>query len=321
MLSLLLAVPVLAAGYLLLLRRKKQRALRLANLVVIRQLAAGRFVRHVPPLLFMLALISLIVAAARPVMTITLPFESETVILAIDTSISMRLDDVAPSRIDAAKTAAKNFILQKPRNTRIGIVSFAGSAFVEQAPTTQRDALLAALNDFALQNGTAIGGGILVALKLIFPDAEFRLDVDHPAPKEDPHTAGSYPYAIVILLTDGESTTGPDPIEAARVAAKHGVRVFTVGVGAAGGGAASTQEWPPPTQFDDVPLKRIAHVTGGEYFHAGSATDLSKIYGKLGSRLVLEKKNTEISAFFTAMGAALALLAAALSMLWFNRIL
>ncbi|MDB5762028.1 MAG: von Willebrand factor, type [Herminiimonas sp.] len=344
MLWMLLAVPAAVAVYVFLLRRKKKLAIRYASLTIVKEAmgASRQRRRHVPPLLFLLALALMIIAVARPATVITLPSQYETIILAIDASGSMRASDIAPSRIAAAQAAAQSFVAEQPGNTRIGVVSFASTASIVQPPTLNHEDILAALDRFQLQHGTAIGSGILVALKLIFPDIEFDLRSSNPrpggardasrgssldqepkaqTPDFKPVPPGSYTSAAIILLTDGQATTGPDPTEAARMAAERGVRVYTVGVGTTNGEILSGEGWSMRVRLDEDTLKEIASVTKGEYFYAGTATDLTKIYKTLNSRLVMEKKETEITALFTAAAALLALLSGLLSLLWFNRIL
>jgi Ca-activated chloride channel family protein len=142
-----------------------------------------------------------------------------------------------------------------------------------------------------------------------------------PKPEQKPVPPGSYKSAVVILLTDGQTTTGPDPVDAARLAAERGVRVFTVGVGTPDGQILTGEGWSIRVRLDEDALKVIADLTRGEYFFAGNAPDLKKIYEGLNSKLVMEKKETEITAFFTGVAALLALVAAGLSLLWFNRLL
>jgi Ca-activated chloride channel family protein len=344
LLWLLSAVPALIAAYLFLLRRKKKSALRYANLSLVKEaLGAGqRFRRHVPPLIFLMALTVLIVAMARPSAVVTLPTQHETVILAMDISGSMRATDVEPSRIAAAQAAAKSFVADQPRRTRIGVVTFAGTAAVAQAPTDNREEILAAIDRFQLQRATAIGSGILVSLKAIFPDAEFDLRSSNPRrdatrdslrsapldqareaekPAFKPVPPGSYGSAVIILLTDGQSNVGPDPIESARMAADRGVRVYTVGFGTTEGEILRFEGWSMRVRLDEESLKKIAELTQGEYFYAGTAADLKKVYQTLSARLVFETRETEITALFSAAAAVLALLAALLSVLWYNRIL
>jgi Ca-activated chloride channel homolog len=340
MLWLLLIVPALVAVYFFLLRRKKEAALRYASLSLVKEaLGAGqRFRRHIPPLLFLVALIAMITAIARPAAIVTLPSQHRTIILAMDVSGSMRATDVQPNRISAAQAAAKAFVAEQPSNVRIGVVSFAGTAAVVQPPTQNREDIYAAIDRFQLQRATAIGSGIIVSLATIFPDAGIDVSsliyggnasrgipldqarkTDKPA--FTPVPPGSYTSAAIILLTDGQRTTGPDSIEAARMAADRGVRIFTVGFGTKSGETIGFEGWSMRVRLDEETLKAIANITRGEYFYAGSATDLKKVYQSLNDRLVLEKKDMEISALFSAAAAAIAVVSVLLSLLWFNRIL
>jgi Ca-activated chloride channel family protein len=344
MLWLLAALPALVAAYLFLLRRKKKTTLRYSNLSLVKEAmgASQRLRRHIPPLLFLLALTLLILAVARPSAVVTLPTHQRTIILAMDISGSMRATDVEPSRIAAAQAAAKSFVSDQPRGTRIGVVTFAGTAAVAQAPTNKSDEIVAAFDRFQLQRATAIGSGILVSLKAIFPDAEFDLRSSNPrrdpardslrsAPLDQarepekpgfkPVTPGSYASAVIILLTDGQSNVGPDPIEAARMAAERGVRVYTVGFGTTEGEILRFEGWSMRVRLDEQTLKKIAELTQGEYFYAGTASDLKKVYETLSSRLVFETGETEITALFSAAAALMALIAALLSVWWFHRIL
>jgi len=340
MLWLLLIVPALVAAYFFLLRRKKEAALRYASLSMVKEAlgARQRFRRHIPPLLFLVALIVMIVGIARPAAVITLPSQQRTIILAMDVSGSMRATDVRPNRISAAQAAAKAFVAEQPSNVRIGVVSFAGTASVVQMPTQNREDIVAAIDRFQLQRATAIGSGIIVSLATIFPnagidvssliygrDAPRGVPLDQPGKAENPAFTpvppGSYTSAAIILLTDGQRTTGPDSLEAARMAADRGVRVFTVGFGTKSGENIGFEGWSMRVRLDEETLKAIAKMTHGEYFYAGTATDLEKVYESLNARLVLEKKDMEISALFSAAAALAALVSASLSLLWFNRIL
>lgn len=341
MLWLLALVPVLVLLYLWLLRRKKT-ALRLASLAIVKSAMGGgaRWRRHVPPVLLLLALTALIVAIARPTAVITLPSQQQTVILAMDVSGSMRATDVQPSRIIAAQNAAKAFINDVRADTRVGIVTFAGTASVVMPPTNNKEDLLAAIDRFQLQRATAIGSGLIISLATLFPDDGITLDSVSRAgrreqaarPLADPLNAkptqkpftpvppGSYTSAAVILLTDGARTTGPDPLEAAKMAADRGVKVYTIGFGTKDGEIIGFEGWSMRVRLDEDSLKNIASLTHGEYFWAGSEVDLKKVYETLNARLVFERKETEITALFAALGAALALVAAGLSVWWFSRI-
>jgi Ca-activated chloride channel family protein len=336
MLWLLLLLPLVVAAYVVVLRRRGKAAVRYAGLVIVRD-ALGpwqRFRRHLPPALFLVALALMIVAIARPAAIVTLPSQHETVVLAMDVSGSMRAVDVKPNRITAAQEAARAFVADTPRTMRVGVVSFAATASVVQYPTHNREDVLAAIDRFQLQRGTAIGSGLLIALKTIFPTAEFDLRAANPRRAQsldqprDPDKAppkpvppGSYAGAAIILLSDGQTTTGPDPIEAARMAAERGVRVFTIGVGTPGGEVLGVEGWSMRVRLDEEALKSIANITRGEYFYAGTAMDLKQVYQALNARLVFEKRETEVTALFSAAAAVVAVLSALLSLLWFNRLL
>jgi len=334
MLWLYLALPLLVAAYFYALSRKKKLALRYASLTLVKEaMGAGqKWRRHVPPILFLLALAVMIAAIARPQAVVTLPSQHETVILAMDVSGSMRATDVEPNRLVAAQNAAKAFIADQPENVRIGVVAFAGTATVAQAPTRNREDVVAAIDRFQLQRATAIGSAIIVSLATIFPDAgydvaTFMYGAENEKKGQKPPSAvkpvppGSYNAAVIILLTDGQRTTGPDTIAAARLAADRGVRIYTVGVGTPDGKIVGFEGWSMHVRLDEETLKTVADVTRGEYFYAGNAMDLKKIYESLRTKFVLETKKTEVTALFSAAAALLALVSGLLSMLWFNRIL
>jgi Ca-activated chloride channel family protein len=337
---LLAVVPLLALAYLALLARGRRAAVRYANLSLVREAMAATpaWKRHLPPLLFLVSIALMIAAVARPAALVTLPSQHQTIILAMDVSGSMRATDVQPNRLAAAQSAAKAFVDEVPDEVRLGVVSFAATASVVQAPTHNREDVHAAIDRFQLQRGTAIGSGILVSLATLVPDgsvdvASLLYGREPPAgtgrdqdpqkkPKEaKPVPPGSLGSAAIILLTDGQRTTGPDALEAAKMAADRGVRVFTVGIGTLKGEVIGFEGWSMRVKLDEETLKSIANVTRGEYFYAGTAEDLKKIYQSLNTRLVMEKKETEVTALFAAAAAALAMLAAALSLAWFNRIL
>ena len=316
-------VPLLVAAYLLALRKDKQNAIRFASLSIFRDALPGRSLRrHVPPALFLLAVAGMLFAVARPATVISLPSQHDIVILAMDVSGSMRADDVKPTRLAAAQAAARAFVKDTPRTTRIGVVAFAGGAALAQSPTRSREDVLAAIDALQLQNATAIGAAILTSLKAIFPEEDFEVDSRSAAAGGSrPVPAGSYGSAAIVLLTDGQSTTGPDPVDAARLAAAHGVRVYTVGVGTPEGQILTGEGWSIRVRLDEDVLKTVADLTRGDYFFAGNAPDLKRVYETLTTRLVVEKKETEMTALFSAIATALALVSAALSLLWFNRIL
>ncbi|OFZ90352.1 MAG: ABC transporter ATP-binding protein [Betaproteobacteria bacterium RBG_16_64_18] len=351
LLWLLLAAPALVAAYLYALRRKKKATVRYTSLMLIRDaLGPGqRWRRHLPPALFLLAMVTAILAIARPSASVILPAEHMTLIMAMDVSRSMQAADVEPNRISAAQAAAKSFIEELPRNVRLGIVSFAGTASLVQTPTGIREDLIAAIDRFQLQRGTATGSGLMLSLAQLFPDAGIDLEsalYDNaysryggleggrgaaPIDRErksaktgtknfTPAVPGSYTTGAIILLSDGRRTTGPDPLEAARMAADRGVRVFTVGFGTQAGGTIPGWEGMSYyVRLDEETLKAVADITAGEYFHAGTAADLRKIYQSLNTKFAMERQETEVSALFSALAALLVIGAAVLSLLWFHR--
>lgn len=346
LLWLLLLLPLMVAAYVGMLRRKKKAALRYASLRLVREALGPRpgWRRHVPPLLFLLAMAAALLAAARPSAEVTLPSSRATLILAMDVSRSMQATDVEPNRLEAAQSAARSFIHDLPKNVRLGIVSFAGTAAVVQTPTENRDDMLAAIDRFQLQRATATGSGLLLALSMLFPDEAFDLEAalfnsrfgmgPHPmpldkrkaadpakasGPKKEPMKPGSYTGGVIILLSDGRRTTGPDPLDIAQMAADRGVRVYTVGFGTKDGASIDFEGYSFYVRLDEETLKAIAKMTGGEYFHAGTAQDLRKVYETLNARIALETRETEVSALFVAAAAALLVLGALLSLLWFHR--
>jgi Ca-activated chloride channel family protein len=335
-----LALPLLVATYVWLLRRKSRAAVRYASLGLVKEAmgAGAKIRRHVPPALFLVALALLVVAMARPTATVLLPTEKQTIILALDCSGSMRAKDVEPSRLEASQIAARQFIAEASPKTRIGLVVFAGTAQLVQPPTEDREALIAAVDRMQLQRATATGSALIVSLATLFPDAGFDVSTavlgrdsrskpierKAEAKKKEafkPVEPGSYSSAAIIMMTDGQRTTGPDPVEIAKLAAERGVRVYTVGFGTAKGEVIGFEGWSFRVRLDEDTLKQVALMTRGEYFFDGTATDLKKVYQALNSKLSLEKRETEITAIVAAIAGLFALLAGLLSLLWFNRIL
>jgi Ca-activated chloride channel family protein len=323
---LLLAAPLLAGAYILILRRKKRSVVRYSSLGLVREAMAGRaWRRHLPPALLLLGLVGALLAIARPNAVVTLPSQQRVIVLAIDVSLSMRAADVLPSRLAAAQAAARRFVQEQPPDVRIGIVSFAGTAALVQQPTSNKEDLVAAIDRLQLDRQTAIGSGIVVSLATLFPQegidlAAMVLDRRTLKRPAKPAPVASNPHAAIILLTDGRRTTGPDPLEAARMAADRGIRVFTVGFGTAAGAMAPVEGYSIFMMFDEETLKAIADLTGAEYFHATTSDELHKVYERLGSKLVLQRERTEITVLFAAVATILIAAAAALSLAWFSRI-
>jgi Ca-activated chloride channel homolog len=341
---LLALVPLLALAYLWLMKRRKKAVVSYSNFALVKQAMAAQhsWRRHLPPLLMLAAVALMLLAAARPVTTIQLPSNKQTIMLAMDVSGSMRAKDVEPSRLVAAQTAAKAFLTELPRNVRVGIVAFAGSAQLAQLPTLSREDLVTAIDGFQLQRGTATGNGIALSLATLFPDE--GIDISHmqwganaaansgstrarplgepkkEVAKREPVAPGSYTSAAIIMLTDGQRTTGVDPMEAAKMAADRGVRVYTVGIGTVNGETIGFDGWSMRVRLDEDTLKQIANRTAAEYYYAGTAADLKKVYESLSSRLGVEKRETEVSGIVSLIAATFTLLAAGLSVAWFGRV-
>ncbi|HEX5738373.1 MAG TPA: VWA domain-containing protein [Hydrogenophaga sp.] len=339
---LLLALPLLVLIYWWLLRRRRHAALRYASLSIVRE-AMGKgpgWRRHVPPLLLLFAFAAMLLASARPMASIVLPSQEQTIILAMDVSGSMRAEDVQPNRLVASQNAAKAFLAELPRHVKVGIVAFAGTAQVVQPITLSREDLVAAIDKFQLQRATAIGSAIVVSLSELFPEQRINLgdmtysrnsdpfapkgrSLDQPKSDETPFTPvapGSYTSAAVILLTDGQRTTGVETAEAAKMAADRGVRVYTVGVGTVDGEIIGFEGWSMRVRLDEESLKEVATATQGEYFYAGTAENLRQVYESLSTRLTVEKKETEIAGLLALLASLLVMVSAGLSLLWFNRV-
>jgi Ca-activated chloride channel family protein len=330
-------IPLLIALYAWLLRRRRRYAVRYSSLSLVREALAGqsRWRRHVPFALFLLALALLTLALTRPVALVQVPTNETAIILAMDVSGSMCSTDIAPNRMAAAQAAALSFIERQPAGTRIGIVAFAGFAQLIQPPTTDRAVLEAAISSLNIGRGTAIGRGIVEALAAI---AEVNDSVAPPvregeaaeAPGLAP--AGGYAPEIIVVLTDGVTTTGIDPVMAAQQAAERGVRVYTIGFGTANGSGSSCGRQFGGSGFgggfggggfggggfrrgiDEAALEQIAELTDGAYYAASSAGELESVFADLPLTFSTRGEVMEVSVAFAALGALAAAAAVALSL-------
>ena len=341
----LLLLPVLVLGYRWMLRRRRKVAVLYPSLSLIRPaMSQGqRFRRHIPPALLLTAFAAALIGAARPSAEVVLPADYLTLVLAMDVSRSMLAQDVKPSRIEASQAAVKAFLQELPPDVRVGVVSFAGNAQLVQQITDNKEELIASIDRFQLQRGTATGSGLLVALNALLPDAgidlestlfgrEFRgygnagggqsLDqrTAKPPPIERaPVPVGSYTGGAIVLLSDGRRTTGPDPLEVAKLAASRGVRVYTVAFGTADGVIPGMEGWSFYARVDEEALKAMAKITGAEFFRASNATDLKNVYEHLSSKFSLERRDTEVTALFAGLCLLLVLSAMGLSLHWYRR--
>lgn len=321
-------LPLLVVAYLWILRRRRRFVVRYSSLALVREALPRRswLRRHLPFALVVLAAASLVLALARPTATVQVPVGRTTIILTLDVSGSMRATDIQPSRLMAARQAALSYVRQKEPGAQIGIVAFAGFAELVLPPTDDQAALETAIRGLTTARGTAMGSGILEAIDTI---ADINQSVaptsggsaGRPAPTPVPQ--GSYAPDVIVVLTDGVTTTGPMPLDAARQAADRGVRVYTIGFGTENGGLDFGRGRSGDAQYggfrrgiDEETLKQIADLTGGKYYAAASAGELAEVFENLPSNVIMRPQRTEISVFFTAAGALLAVLAVALSLRW-----
>lgn len=336
-LLLLGAIPLLIAAYLWMLRRQRP-GLRFSSLSLVRAALPrySRLRRHLPFALLLLAISSLIVALGRPVSRVTVPSGRATIVLAMDVSGSMRQVDIQPSRLRAAQAAALRFIQSQASSTQIAVVAFAAYAELVQPPTSARAALESAVQSLTTARGTAIGSGILEsidAIAAIDPEVAPALTAASPVPPSAlvPLPEGTYVPHIIVLLTDGVTTTGPLPTDAAQQAVDRGVRVYTIGFGTENGSPGFGRSDPSGGgglfgggqgggQFrrgiDEATLKRVADMTGGTYYAAASVDELQGVFAELPTSVITKTEVTEISVVFAIIGAVLVALALGLALRW-----
>ncbi len=325
-------VPVLIGLYVWILQRRRRYAVRYSSLSLVRGLPQQSWLRrHLPFVLLMLALASLVIAASRPTAVLSFPANRATVILDLDVSQRMCAGDIPPTRLQAAEAAARSFIAEQKPNTEIGIVAFAGFAELIQPPTTDQDALQAALRSLISGSGDAVGSGILKALDAIAAtDPRVAPSGASPSLAQPVHAP-----EIIVLLSDGVNDTGPSPLDAAREAAERGVRIYTIGLGTANAGSSVScqssdpSEWASPDSsagsgngaktppaFDESTLKGIAALTGGAYYPASSLDQLRAVFDELSTHAVVDQVTFELSAAFAALGGLLAIAAFGMSLFW-----
>ena len=325
MLLSLLLVPIFIVIYIRIQVRRQRIVDNMGSLGFVQDARGGRIGRrrHVPPALFLVGLAVLLVALARPQAVVSLPGLESTVILSFDVSGSMSATDMEPTRMEAAKAAARDFVQRQPSNVEIGVVAFSDGGISVQSPTKDQETILAAIDRLTPQRGTSVGSGILASLDAIAHDrGEVPVTGDSltPVPTPTPVPYGTYIPAAIVLLTDGENTTNPDPLEAALAASQQGVRVYTIGVGSATGTTLTVNDFTVFTQLNEPMLQQIASLTDGMYFNAQSEEDLREIYENLDVQVVVKPEKTEITSIFTGISILLMLLGGAFSLVWFNRL-
>ena len=328
MLYALLLVPLLVVIYIRIQYRRRQIGERTSSQWLTRGTRSSMpgWRRHISPAFFLAGLAVLLLALARPESVVSLPRVEGTVILAFDVSNSMAADDLKPTRLEAAKAAAREFVQNQPASVQIGVVAFSDNGFSVQAPTDDRSAILAAIDRLEPTRGTSLATGILVSLKTIasmnaIPAPQYYSNATpEPTPTPTPMPAGSYSSGMIVLLTDGENNQSPDPLAAAQTAADRGVRIYTVGIGSPGGATLQIEGFAIHTQLDEALLKQIALLTDGAYYNPESAQDLTKIYTDIESRLVIKPEETEMTSLLAGVGALILLFGGVISLLWFGRI-
>jgi len=327
MLLLLLLIPLCVGLYVILQQRRRRFAASYGSFGLVQE-AAGRGLglrRHIPPALFLAGLTILLVAMARPQTVVSLPRVEGTVILAFDVSGSMAADDLKPTRMEAAKAAALEFVQRQPRSVQIGIVAFSDGGFTVQAPTNDQEASLATINRLTPQRGTSLGQGILASLNTIaVVDTEQAPSLSNltptPPPTPTPMPEGTYTSAVIVLLTDGENNEDPDPLAAAQAAADRGVRIYTVGIGSAAGTTLHVNGFIVHTQLDEAMLRQISQLTAGAYYNAENEEALLTIYDNLDPQLVIKPEKMEVTSIFAGASILVWLIGGAFSLLWFSRL-
>ena len=325
MLGLLLLVPLLALMYAAMVRRRnkitEQSGFTFSQ-DVNEQMGMRR---HIPVVLFLFGITILLISLARPRATVSLPKYEGTVVMVFDVSGSMMADDVEPTRIEAAKSAAYTFVDNQPASVRIGVVAFSDGGISVQTPDANRDVTLATIERLVPRRGTSLGNGILVALNSIALDAGAPpiINASDLSPEDDVIAApqGWYPSAVIVLFSDGENNENPDPLIVTDLAVDLGVRVYTVGVGSKEGTVINVDGMNIHSQLDESMLMQVAETSGGQYYFADDENELARIYDDLEPTLSIKPEEMELTSLFAAFGMIIFLIGGALSFLWFGRVL
>jgi Ca-activated chloride channel homolog len=319
-------VPLLILLYLQIQGRRRKLAARYGSLGIVHD-AIGSGIglrRHIPAMIFLASLTILIFSLARPQATVSVPRIEGTVMLTFDVSGSMAADDFQPTRMEAAKVAARQFVENQPSGVSIGVVVFSDGGISVQPPTDNREETITTIDRLVPRRGTSIGNGILVALNAIAVDAGDPpiLNTNTQSPPLEPVQApqGWYPSAVIVLLTDGENNEDPDPIMTADLAADLGVRVYTVGIGTAAGTLLEVEGFTVHTRLDEPLLQYIASTTGGLYYNAGNEEELRRIYDDLEPKLSIKPEKIEMTSIFAGFGMIVFLIGGLLSLLWFGHV-
>ena len=317
----LLLVPLLALGYVQLMRGRDAAGAQLGTMRLTEGTSGKRLGRrrHVPPALFLAAIALLLAALARPTVMVALPHLEGTVILAFDVSTSMLADDLAPTRMDAARQAASDFVRRQPSTIEVGVVAFSDSAFIVQRPTDVQADVLAAIDRLAPQGGTSLSDGMFSSLSAI---AGEPIVIPANVPPEDVplQDIGYFGSAVIVLLSDGEDTSSTDPLNVAELAAGAGVRVFPIGIGSPDGTTLEIEGFTVATALNEELLTEIATATDGTYFRAEDERRLAEVYDSIDLKLAIRGEQTEITGLAAGAALLLLLIGAGLTMRWFGRV-
>lgn len=323
MLGLLLLAPLLVLFYVLLQRQRRGVVAKSGfGLVQTSRTTDAR--RHIPMLIFLLGLTILLLSLARPQATVSLPRYEGTVILVFDVSGSMAADDIAPTRMEAAKAIAADFVEGQPAAVRIGVVAFSDGGLSVQTPDVNREETLATIERLVPRRGTSLGNGVLVALNTIAVDAGDPPLINTSslsAADELPDSQGWYPSAVVVLFSDGENNDPPDPLAITDLAVDLGVRIYTIGVGSPQGATISVEGLTVHTALNEPLLAYIAQTSGGQYYFAGDEAELRTIYNDLEPTLSIKPEDLELTSILAGIGILVFLVGGALSMTWFGRVI
>jgi Ca-activated chloride channel family protein len=340
MLLLLLVIPVIVGLYLWLDRRRRSMAAKFGPGQPARNNRPG-FRRHIPAVMFLLGLVIILIALARPQAEVRLPRVEGTVILVFDVSASMGAKDAEPTRIESAKVTAREFVNSQPETVKIGIVSFSGSGLTVQTPTSDKNILLAAIDRLEPTKGTSLGQGILAALNTIAVDAGLKTaeqsSADQAAAGQEASEEsgepvspdaqllaqlpeGEYPSSVIVILSDGEDNQSINPLEAAQAAAERGVRIDALGFGTTAGTTLELDGFIVHTALNEALLQQITEVGGGAYYAAHSESDPQEVFANLTPQLVVKAEKMELTALLAGASLLVLLIGSLFSLLWFNRL-
>ncbi|MBN2503688.1 MAG: VWA domain-containing protein [Anaerolineales bacterium] len=322
MLFSLLLVPLIVLLHRRVRQHRRQQTAQLGALGIVQEShgkSLGRW-QSFPFTILLIGMALLLIATARPQMVVSLPQVEGVVMLIFDVSASMAAEDIEPTRMEAAKAAAQVFIEQQPTNIKIGVVAFSDGGLVVQPPSEDRAAISATIERLVPQSGTSLGHGIIAALNAVTETADTENGEAESVEQVAPLPRGTFSPTIFVLVTDGENTDLPDPIEAAQTAIEQGVRIYTVGVGTSAGTTLEIDGFNVYTQLNEDILKEIAALTEGEYYNAQSSDEVFNIYENLRPQFVIRPERTEITAVLTGISMLVLLIGGLLSLFWFGRI-